>query len=1335
MTKKIIKGAGGPRQPPPPYRAPDTLNSKQFATIQDLLSEGEIEGFATPSKAGIAKSSADYLKSAQKDIFLNNTPILNANASNSNPAATDFNFQGVVLDARYGTSVQSVILGIESSSPVNSSPIAGFPRPCTVANGGVTQAISLNKDAVKVTITFPQIQKAEDNGDLLGSSVELKIQLQTNNGTFTDKIQETITGRTADLYSREYRVNLPATYSQAAIKVVRVTADSTTTQLKDEFSVSVVQEIVDDPQTYPDSAYAQLRIDSEQFSSVPRRAYRIRGIKVRIPAPNGGLTPTVVANQTIADSLGLGTCSSFGFIHYPENYVFNGQMAAATWCSDPAMVLLDLLTTKRYGFGTHIAPNQGNDSELYENLDLYSFVAASRYCTGNDGGRTLLDDGSGGKEPRFSCNVNIQSSKEAFDLIKDLASIMRCIPVWSQGSISIIQDAPADPSYLFSLANVTPEGFSYTGSSLKQRHSVVSVSYFNMDSREIDFEVYGDGDTSAEVTRRNKLGIVYKQVKSFGCTSRGQAQRLARAIVFSEEQESEVINFSTSIDAGAIVRPGSIIAVNDPVRQGDRRSGRIAAATTTQITVDDTQDLSSFVGGNQKVSVIMPDGSVEQRFTTNVDSVTGVITINTSTPLSTTPNVNSMWLLESDGVGQAPQTFRVISVEEQDGVNYSISALAYRSDKYDNIESVDFPTLPARNISRLSEPKPAPIITIPILEEIIVVNNIAINRLLISWQPVAGVSQYQVQYRYQNTNWVTEIVFRPDIEIMNTQAGNYDIRVFSFNAAGQLSTTPSTTQFPAQGKTTPPNDVQNLTAEPVNNNLTRLRWDKSIDPDVLHGGRVYIRHSNKTDGTGSFQNSVDLIEAVAGNSTDVIVPSLEGEYILKFRDDGGRFSLGETSVIVDMPDIIDNQAVFTDREDTGNNPFNGNKTKTILLNGALKLIDPSSVITGTYSQSGNDITCTINSHAVSVGDTFNFTFTTGGSTNGKYPVTSVTNANVFVAKSLHSETTSGNVTVSRGLRGTYDFASILDLEGVYTVNLKRHFQSVGFFLGGDLETAIYTQSGTTVTINKNSHGRSVDDSIVFTATSGAGVAGTFQIATVSLNSFTYIANQSQTVSSSDCTFQFVNTLEQLIPNTSPEFGGPVDGGFDNYAVDGEFDGAKAQKTNAQILVASTSAAPSNGSSYQDSDFPTSGANAIPFNVFANGNFKGRGFKFKLKLSSEDAAQNISVEQAGYTATFEARTEQSKAPIRTVVNPGVDNTPAAKTVTFAKPFFTGAAGTDGGVDAYLPSIGITIQNASQGEFFQITNVTKNGFTCAIKNGNGNLIDKEFSYQAVGYGKGV
>ena len=69
-----------------------------------------------------------------------------------------------------------------------------------------------------------------------------------------------------------------------------------------------------------------------------------------------------------------------------------------------------------------------------------------------------------------------------------------------------------------------------------------------------------------------------------------------------------------------------------------------------------------------------------------------------------------------------------------------------------------------------------------------------------------------------------------------------------------------------------------------------MKWNKSTDPDVLHGGRVYVRHSNLTDGSGTFQNSVDLITALAGNTTDAIVPSLEGSIFLNFKIDQGNFS-------------------------------------------------------------------------------------------------------------------------------------------------------------------------------------------------------------------------------------------------------------------------------------------------------------------------------------------------------------------------------------------------------------------------------------------------------------
>ena len=1122
MTKKIIKGSGGaPPTPPPPYKAPDTLNSRQFASIQDLISEGEIEGFATPSKANISKSDASYNKAALKDVFLDDTPILNSSASNTNPQTADFNFQNVGFTPRFGTSNQSHIPGIEGSQSTSSVGI-------TVTNSTpVTRQITNTAvDAAKVTITFPQLQKATDQGDLLGSSVNLKIQVQYNSGGFSDVINDTITGRTSDAYQKEYRVSFTGSFP-VDIRVVRVTADSSSTQLIDAFTWTSITEIVDDKQTYPNSAYTNLRIDSQQFSSIPKRSFRIRGVKVRIPgtgASSSG-TPTVDL-QT-------------GRIIYPSGYIFNGTMGAAVWCSCPSMILLDLLTTERYGFGTHITDS---------NLDLFSFVAASRYAN------ELVDDGFGGQEARFSCNVNIQGSKEAFDLINELAGVMRCFPIWSEGSVTISQDRPTDPSYLFSLANVGEGGFSYSGSSLKQRHTVISVSYFNMDSREIDYEVVED--TSAQ----NKLGIIKKDVKAFACTSRGQAARLGKAILFSEQQETEVVSFTTSLDAGAIVRPGSVISINDPVRGGERRSGRIKSATTTAITVDNVKDLNTFTGTNKKCSVILPDGSLE---TKNISSISTNV-INLSSALSQAPNVNSIWLIQSSTL--EAQTFRVITVEEKDDVNFEITALTYIDGKYANIEQGV--SLPSRNISLLNEPKNPPS-NLQASERIVIINALAVTKLIVSWVSVTGVSQYLVQYRFNNTNWVSEIVFRPDFELLNTEAGKYEFRVFSYNAALKLSATSSDLTFNAVGKTARPNDVQNLSIEPITNKLVRLRWQKSIDPDVLHGGRIYVRHSNLTDGTGTFQNSVDLVTALAGNTTDVIVPSLEGEYILKFQDDQGNFSSGEASIIMDLPDLIDTQVILQDREDLDNPSFQGTKTNTVFNNttSALQLTNPATNTSGEYA-----------------------------------------------------------------------FKDILDLGAVFSLDLKRVIRSVGFVVGQDIETLI------------------------------PGLPGIL---------------------------------------------------WDDYAAtDNNFDGAAADEANCQIQVATSQSA--------------SGSFGA-FNNFANGTFKGHRFKFKLILETTNTAQNMNVQQAGYTAEFQSRTEQNyQTGGGTSATPQQSGT-SAKTVTFGTPFFVGTPSL-GGANAFLPSVGITIQNAQSGDFFTITNLSGTGFTVSIKNGS-SFVDRSFTFSAVGYGKGV
>ena len=1133
MTKKIIRGAGGrpsPPTPPQPTRAPDTLHSRQFATFLDLISEGEIEGFASASKEGRTQGTAAYNNAALKDVFLNDTPVLKSTADSTNPATTDFNFQDVTFNPRFGTSGQTKVEGIESSSSVTAVGIT-----VTQSSPVTRQITNSNVDAVNVTITFPQLQRATAQGDLLGSSVRLKIAVQYNSGGFTDVIDDTITGRTADAYQRDYRVNLTGAFP-VDIRVTRVTADSTDSSLIDAFTWTSFGEIIDDANTYANSAYASLRLDSMQFQSIPTRKYRIRGIKVRIPGAGASSSGTPTVDSTT------------GRIIYPDGYIFNGVMGAAQWTSCPSMVLLDLLLDTRYGFGNHITESS---------LDLFSFVTASKFAN------TLVSDGFGGQEARFSCNVNIQSSSEAFDLINELAGVMRCMPIWSAGSIQLAQDSPKDASYLFNLANVTSEGFSYSGSGLKTRNTVISVSYFNMDSREIDYEVYEDTASIA------KFGVIIKQVKGFACTSRGQARRLAKAILFAEQNESEVVAFATSIDSGVVVRPGAVIDIADPVRSGVRRGGRVTAATTTQITVDDTATTDLPTSNNPTLSVVLPNGTVE---TKTVQSIAGAV-ITVASAYSDTPNVNTVWLLQNDTV-QA-QKFRVITVEESDGINYAITALSYVNAKYAFIE--DGASLPARTVSILNLPKDPPS-ALQADEKIVVINNQAVSKLILSWQPIVGVTQYQVNYRFNNGNFISRTVSAPDFEIFDSDVGTYEFQVFSYNTALQTSATSANLTFVAQGKTALPANVTGLTAEPISEKLVRLRWNLSTDVDVTHGGRVFVRHSPVTDGSATFENSTDLIQALAGNTTTAEVPYLEGEYILKFQDDGGRLCAGETSVIIDLPDNQAPLIALTRREDQDNPKFQGTKTNVSF-----------DAVTNSLNLAGTGLFDAIANfdNEASIDDT-------------------------------------GGISPT----GTYEFggaagSSFLDLGAVFSVDFKRHFLTEGFFPSDLFDS------------------RGLIDDIT------------------------------------------------------------------------DFDGTTALDVNAEMQISVTQDNPGSGS-------PTYTA----FQTFANGTYKGRGFKFKANLISNDIGQDIKVSQLGYTASLQRRTEQGNL---TASGAG------AKAITFTHPFFVGTSSILG-ANTNLPSIGINAQNMASGDYFEVSSVSGTGFTVHFKNSSNASIDRNFTYQAVGFGKG-
>ena len=861
MSKIIGSGGGGGKGGGggggTPTEAKDNLDSKSFARVLDLIGEGEIEG----------------LDDGAKSIFLNNTPLQAADGT--------FNFKDVTFEARTGTSSQTTIPITRDVATTKSTGFSTVPQ----ASPKVIQITDSDVDAVSVQITVPQLQRFSDKGDIFGTEIQLEIAVQYSGGSYQNVVfanQGKITGRTPDVYLRDYLINLDGAFP-VNIKVTRITADSSSSKLVNAFQFNTYVEIKYDQRTYPNSALVGLKVDAEQFSSIPTRKYLVKGIKVKIPH-----NATVRADGSLSYS---GT--------------FNGTLGAAQYTNDPAWCLYDLLTSERYGLGSHLQESA---------LDKFSFYQASVYSS------QLIDDGTGtgNTEPRFSCNVAIQNQQEAYNVINQMCSVFRSMPFWSAGAFTITQDSPKDSSYLFTLANVLEPGFSYSNVSQKQRPTVVIAKYLDLELRDINYVEQIDSANQA------RYGSVVKNIDAFACTSRGQASRLAKWMLYMSNVEREVVTFSCAIDAGVLVRPGQIIEIADPVKSGERRGGRIVSATTTAITVDDITGLTYQIGSS--LSVILSDGSVENK---TVSGITGSV-INVSQAFTSAPQANSIWVYQTSNI--LTSTWRVLSIEEKDRAFYTVTASEYNSGKYNHIESGI--ALTTRDITDLDIAPSAP--SGVTAEEVIYEDTgIARVKIIVSW--TTSTDNAYVRWRYEQGNYTSRTVEgAKSYEIPDTIEGNYTIEVYSVSSSGLRSTLPnSLNPFVAVGKTALPANVSGVSLLPIDESSAILSWNRATELDVLLGGKTLIRHSSLTS-AAQWKDSQEIVVAAAGSQTQKIVPLLAGTYLIKFEDDGGRQSpapgsqdsdWNNTRVTTNLPAPQERLTVGTVDEHTPN--FTGSKTNTV----------------------------------------------------------------------------------------------------------------------------------------------------------------------------------------------------------------------------------------------------------------------------------------------------------------------------------------------------------------------------------------------------------------------
>lgn len=724
---------GGSQQPRKAVESPDSLISIAQARIVDLVSEGEIEGFP---------SGVNFLR----DIYLDETPIENSDGSR--------NFKSLQVDARTGTQDQTYIPGFpavenELAVGVELKFSASWTRSFT----------NKSLSAVRVRLGLSALSRTDQtNGDIKGHLVNYAIDVATDGGPFVEVMRSAFNGKASSLYERSHRIDLPeSTISGWTVRVRRTTADNTSSYIQDTTTVQSVTEIIDGKFRYPMSAVVGLQIDASQFQSIPTRAYRLKGRRIKVPTNYNPETRAYTG-------------------------VWDGTFKVA-YSNNPAWVFYDLSTHARYGLG-HLV------SEL--RIDKYSLYAIGQYCD------EIVPDGFGGTEPRMTCNLYLQRGADAWKVLGDMASVFRGICYWAGGTIVPVADRPVDPVYTYTNANVVDGVFKYESSGRKARHTAVIVGYNDMtDFGRLKYDYYDDPEMIA------RFGFQLVEIIAMGCTSRGQAQRTAKWLLFSERYLTNTCTWQVGLD-GTWALPGQIVRVADKWRAGRRTGGRISAATLNSVTLDALPTPAPALGDT--ITVILPTGLSETR---TIGARAGNV-ITPSVNFSAIPAPQSVWAVESNDLKN--QLYRILAVNEGEGGVYSITGLQHNQSLFDAVDLGEPITVPP--ISLVASPSQArpTVVTVTSVERAGEV--IALPLLTAAWPRTPGAVRYQIQWRKDQGEWSpTQDVHGTTADYQTPFPGVYEAKVQAINALGVVSAPQYSAEYTLVDQSLKPGFVDQLNAD------------------------------------------------------------------------------------------------------------------------------------------------------------------------------------------------------------------------------------------------------------------------------------------------------------------------------------------------------------------------------------------------------------------------------------------------------------------------------------------------------------------------------------------
>lgn len=666
-----------------PVEAKETSRSKQLVRIIDVVSEGEVEGLAD----------------GMKSVYFDNTPVQNKNGS--------YNFNNVQLEGRVGSQAQDVIAGFNTSEKevsVGTQVRKNLPITRTVTDSKVSR--------LRLTIGVQSLFSQNENGDTGGATVELVITIGSQSYPVS------ISGKYSSQYLQQHTFdNLPQ--APFTVKVERVTEDSKSQRLQNNTVWSSYTEIIDTEFTYPNTALIGVKFDSEYFSNIPTRTYDLLGLRVKVPSNYDTRTRKYTG-------------------------MWDGTFKI-DWTDNPAWILYDVVTSKRYGLGNRLGDFGADKWTLYQ---------VSQYCD------QLVPDGFGGQEPRFTCNAWLTEQRSAYDVINDICSIFRAMPVWNGQQLTVVMDRHYDPVWTYTNANVEKGEFNYTFSSKKSRHNAIQVEYSDKDN---GYEKAIEYVSDDEEIRKHGLNV--KKITAFGCTSRGQAHRTGLWLLQTEKLETKTVTFTVGAE-GLMHVPGDIIKVADTYYAGTNVGGRVLSVNGKKVTLD--REIS--VNGNSYFSYINAQAKHQD---IKIISAKGAEVTLDQEPAGL--EAYGVWSLSTQQV--TSQLFKALSVKEETKGKYTITALQHEPQKEAIVDN-----------GAKFEPKATSILAVPQVSNISVTVN-PDGSISFAGDITGGNGVIKYDFRIYKDGALYDVRLgqtSPNLNLDSLENGEYTVVILVKNERGQV---------------------------------------------------------------------------------------------------------------------------------------------------------------------------------------------------------------------------------------------------------------------------------------------------------------------------------------------------------------------------------------------------------------------------------------------------------------------------------------------------------------------------------------------------------------------